>query len=129
MKTDKWIITISIVISVLLIGLTVFLWIQSDRVAPRIEFSVNETVYTEGMDDAPLYEGVSATDSCDGDVSDRVVIEKIVENKDTGRVTVTYAVSDRSGNVAKASRVFGAVFETAIETQEEPVEDAESEAE
>ena len=51
-----------------------------------------------------LLHGVTAMDDKDGDVSDRVVIEKIAGIFDGNKTTITYAAFDQSGNVAKAQR-------------------------
>ena len=51
-----------------------------------------------------LLHGVTALDDKDGDVSDRVVIEKIEGIFDRNKTTITSAAFDKSGNVAKAQR-------------------------
>ena len=106
MKGKKWLLITIAVINVLLITVVAVLWASADRNGPVIEFSENDTVYQAGMDYTPLYNGVSARDAKDGDVTDRIVIEKVVEDEAAGTVTVTYAASDLSGNVTKISRVF-----------------------
>lgn len=98
------------VVNVILIAVCAVLYLGTDRKAPEIGFYASEAVYTEGGDNTALLEGVSARDSVDGDVTDRVVIEKITEDKENKLAVVYYAVSDLSGNVAKASRVFDAVY-------------------
>ena len=76
-----------------------------------ISFSENDLIYYSGIDNEKLLQGVSAMDAKDGDVSDRIVVEKIVQNKNESRAVVYYAVTDLDGNAAKASRVFEAVDE------------------
>lgn len=51
-----------------------------------------------------LLEGVSASDSREGDVTDRVVVQDISEMQEDGTRQITYAVSDSRGNVGYASR-------------------------
>lgn len=92
------------------------LYVKADRTAPVIAFESVDTVYREGMDEAEILAGARAYDSVEGDVTGRIVIEKIIEVPENGQAVVFYAVSDSSGNVAKASRVFEAVFDVEKET-------------
>ena len=110
MRQDKVIGIILAVMSVILVVVCAVLYIGMDRVAPTIEFQAASFDYLEGMDQAELLRGVSAFDTNDGDVTERIVIEKIIENKENNTVVVFYAVSDKSGNAAKASRVFDAIY-------------------
>lgn len=99
-----------ILLNIILIGICGFFYIQMDRVEPKLAFSANDTVYTQDMDTDLLLQGVSASDNIDGDISDRIVIEKILENQKTDTAVVYYAVCDYSGNVNKASREFKADY-------------------
>lgn len=110
MRQDKVIGIILAVMSVILVVVCAVLYIGMDRAAPTIEFQASSFDYLEGMDQSALLRGVSAYDSNDGDVTERIVIEKIIENKENNTVVVFYAVSDKAGNAAKASRVFDAVY-------------------
>ena len=94
---------------VILMGVILFLWLRQDREAPQLNFSTSEAVYKEGMDKSLLLEGVTAYDRQDGDLTKQILIEKITLNKEQSLATVTYAVLDQSGNVAKKARVFPAV--------------------
>lgn len=89
-----------------LIAAGAFLYLNLDRTAPAISFADEDRklVYTEGMKEEELLEGVSAVDDVDGDVTDSVLIEKISEMAD-GNVIVTYAALDSSNNVAKKTRI------------------------
>lgn len=98
-------------VNVALICVCAVLYLRTDRTAPEIAFSVSDTVYREGIDAAELLEGVKAHDRVEGELTDCVVIEKIIEDRERSCAVVYYAVSDTSGNVAKASRVFEAVYE------------------
>lgn len=90
-----------------LIAASAFLYINLDRTAPTISFEDNDRklIYTEGMREEELLEGVSAADNVDGDVSDSLLIEKISETAN-GNVIVTYVALDSSNNVTKRSRVY-----------------------
>ena len=94
--------------SVALLVLCVFFYVRSDRVAPEFRFSAMDLVYGPRTEEADLLGGVLAFDGVDGDVSDRIAVEKVVVNNNRGTAVVYYAVSDLSGNVAKQSRVFPA---------------------
>ncbi len=94
----------------ILLFLCAILYIGKDRQEPELAFEAVRTVYREGMETKELLEGVSARDAKDGDISGRIVIEKISENREENTVVVFYAVSDQAGNVARASRVFEAAF-------------------
>ncbi len=113
MKGKKWLLITIAVINVLLIAVVIALWTSADRNGPVIEFSENDAVYHAGMEYAPFYEGVTARDAKDGDVTGRIVVEKVVEDEAAGTATVTYAASDLSGNVTKMSRVFKADYSVA----------------
>lgn len=109
--SQKWAIVFS-VINIILIVVCCVLLLGKDKKAPGITFGENNVIYYSGIETDKLLDGVIATDNQDGDISDQVVVEKIVQNKEEGRVVVYYAVMDQAGNVAKASRVFDAVNES-----------------
>lgn len=94
----------------------IILFVGADRSAPEFTYQETNVSYREGMDRAELLTGVSAYDDGDGDVTERIVIEKVSEDREGGFVVVFYAVSDLSGNAAKSSRVFDAVFDQTEET-------------
>lgn len=123
MKQSKIIGIILAAANVILIVVCAVLYFKSDRTEPKIEFLSSDLVYKDGMEQAALLEGVTAYDSKDGDVTDRIVIEKQIDNREDNTVVIFYAVSDRAGNVAKASRVFPAVFDEK-DREKEPLENA-----
>ena len=99
----------SFIISLLL--LTVLLWggvfyfqQKKDTTAPKIVILEGELGYEEGMEEALLFQGVSAWDNKDGNLDKEVVIEKIVIDREKKTAVVTYGVSDRAGNVGKLNR-------------------------
>ncbi len=110
--------------NVILVLLCAFLYLGKDRQEPEITFQAVDAVYQEGMDTEALLTGVTARDTRDGDLSDRIVIERISEDRQNKTVVVFYAVSDGAGNVARASRVFDAVF---MEQDEDDPKDREME--
>ena len=97
--------------SAAMIAVGAFLWFKADRKAPEIIFFDSELCYESGMQVEELMTAVAAYDDRDGDVTDRIVVEKVVENRNESAVVVYYAVSDAAGNVTKASRHFVAELE------------------
>jgi hypothetical protein len=61
------------------------------RGAQSVSLTIN-SAYTDA--------GATATDSTDGDLTSRIVVENPVNTALLGTFTITYSVSDRSGNVA-----------------------------
>ncbi len=96
------------ILSGVLIFLIVFAYTRSDRLEPEFRFSATDTIYDSKTTDVDLKLGVAAYDSKDGDLTDRIVVEKVVLNREKETAVVYYAVADYSGNVTKQSRVFPA---------------------
>ena len=109
--SGKWAVVFAVLNMILIVACVVLL-LNKDKKPPVISFSENDLIYYSGIDNEKLLQGVAAMDAKDGDVSDRIVVEKIVQNKDENRAVVYYAVTDLDGNAAKASRVFEAVRES-----------------
>jgi len=107
---NKIIVSLLVVLNITLIIICGYFYLQKDRQEPTISFSANEIVYTPGMDQELLMDGISALDNVDGNISNRIVIEKILENEANNTAVVYYAVCDYSGNVYKASREFQAEY-------------------
>ncbi len=123
------------VLSGVLIFLTVVAYGRSDRSSPEFRFSSVDLVYDSQTKDNDLMVGISAFDAKDGDVSDRIVVEKVVLNREKETAVVYYAAADLSGNVTKQSRVFPAdikdldnsskTMETLQEEDQSPSDNAE----
>ena len=101
----KIIVSVLLLLSAGMLGLTILFYSRSDRIAPQIQFNSEEISYSPGDDESKLLEGVTAIDNKDGDLSDKVFIEKIVPAIDGTTATVTYVVVDSSNNVAKVARI------------------------
>ena len=99
------------VLSGVLIALIVIAYGRSDRIAPEFRFSAVNLTYDSETKDDDLRKGINAYDAKDGDLTGRIVVEKVVINKDASTAVVYYAVADYSGNVTKQSRVFPADIE------------------
>ncbi len=108
------------ILAVLCAGLAVvcvFMTFSKDKTPPEINFADIIISYTEGDDTSVLFTGVSASDLVDGDVTDRMIIKSITTERD-GFATVTYAVTDKSHNVAERSkRIIYKTKPTAATTQ------------
>ena len=80
--------------------------IKSDVDAPEISFNDTQTLQVSVQaPKAELLQGVKAVDRHDGDVSDKLVVESMHLTDAAGLIEVGYAVTDKSGNVAKATRM------------------------
>ena len=84
--------------------LSCMLYLKQDRTPPVITLSEEKLSYQEGQSYDKLLIGVSAKDNKDGDVTDKVFVDKIVpvEGK---QAVVYYGVVDQSKNVGTATRV------------------------
>ncbi len=102
-----------------LIALIVIAYGRSDRIGPEFRFSALDLVYDSETEDSDLIDGINAYDSKDGDMTSRIVVEKVVLNRDAETAVVYYAVADYSGNVTKQSRVFAADIEDIDESGEQ----------
>lgn len=83
-----------------------FYWMisQDDRIAPVITVPEETILYEEGQDTKVLLEGVTAVDDIDGDVSDTLIVESIIQLQDEVSAQVVYFAKDKKNNVAKATR-------------------------
>lgn len=80
--------------------------IKSDVGAPEISINDTQTLQISVQTPkAELLQGVTAVDRHDGDVSDKLVVESMHLMDADGLIEVGYAVTDKSGNVAKATRM------------------------
>ena len=96
------------ILSGVLIALIVIAYGRSDRIAPEFRLSAVDLIYDSETKDDDLKIGINAYDAKDGDLTSRIVVEKVVLNKEAETAVVYYAVADHSGNVTKQSRVFPA---------------------
>ena len=112
------------ILSGVLIALIILAYGRSDRIAPEFRFSALDLIYDSETTERQLKEGVNAYDAKDGDLTNRIVVEKVVLNKDKETAVVYYAVADLSGNVTKQSRVFPADIAD-LESDGEVIEEEE----
>ena len=118
MKGKKAVVILALV-NIVIIGIIIYFYINSDKNAPTIYFEDNGLTYTETMNTERLLEGVKAVDDVDGDVSDSLVVEKITTDEENGQATIVFGARDRHGNIMKLFRVvpyIGAELEKADTT-------------
>lgn len=112
MRQSRVIQIMIIAANLVLAAVCLVAYVKEDKVKPEFMFETGDFIYyLESEETDALLQGIMAHDDRDGDITDRIVIEKITENRDSSTVVVYYAVSDSAGNVAKISRVFPAVFQ------------------
>lgn len=92
------------VCTVVLLAICIVLFITEDRTGPVITFENEPLIYKEETASEELLKGVSAIDDRDGDVSDTIRIDKIIELEEAKQVIVTYVAKDRSNNITKCNR-------------------------
>ena len=100
----KWIV-FSATAAVLLIGVVVYTFINTDHDGPVISIPTEDILYKETEDTAPLLAGVTAIDHVEGDVTDTVIIENIIALSNETEAKVIYAAKDSHNNITKADRI------------------------
>ena len=75
-----------------------------DSAAPEITIPDTQITYWEEIPEKALLKGVTAKDDKDGDVSDRIFVDRVIKTPDGKTAIVTYAVMDKAHNVAKENR-------------------------
>lgn len=82
--------------------------VRSDKDAP--------TLSLEGYQSSTLYlgstyyeAGYSATDNCDGDITDKVTVEGSVNTNKVGKYKLTYSVVDNYGNITSTDRIINII--------------------
>lgn len=78
--------------------------LAKDRTLPVIECAQQELRVSVAEGKEALLQGVTASDSRDGDLTDSIVVEQITGTGTPGKVTVTYAVADSDHHVASCQR-------------------------
>lgn len=97
------IVILQLVLTVILILGIAFKVFSGDHRGPEIVLPDGDIVLTESTTDTQLFEGVTASDESDGDVSDTIRLESVTKVSDN-LVLLVYAAKDRSNNVSTATR-------------------------
>lgn len=77
--------------------------VYKDKQAPQINLK-GKTIINLPKGTDYVESGYTATDDCDGDLTESVTVEGKVDTSKTGTYTIKYKVSDSSGNSAVAER-------------------------
>lgn len=99
-------ITILLFLAVLLVfaGVTGYDKLTSDRTPPRISCDSDELEISVSDPEEVLLQGVTASDSRDGDLTDQIMISNVSQLITDNTAKVTYMVFDASNNMASWSR-------------------------
>lgn len=92
-----------LVLIAVLVGAVVFRAFSGDREGPNIALPDRDIVLTESTTDVQLFEGITASDETDGDVSDSLRLESVTKVSDN-LVLLVYAAKDKSNNVSTVTR-------------------------
>ena len=123
------IITIILFVSCVILGVSAFfVSAAKDKKAPVISVTEKEITYVEGTDREELLQGVSAEDNRDGDVSDRVFVDRVIPMAGDKEAIVYYAVTDKSNNVGTGKRVVKYSVDGIGVEEQTPAEDADESA-
>lgn len=76
-----------------------------DKKVPKITVSEAKVSYVGGESHDSLLEGVTAKDNRDGDLTDKVFVDRIIPMPGNEEAIVYYAVIDKSYNVGTAKRI------------------------
>lgn len=96
-----------VLLAVLVVGANVIVVVQQgrlDNTPPQISIDVEVLEISVSAEESEYTEGVTAWDNKDGDISADVVLEHVSQLTGEDTVKVTYAVFDRAGNAATATR-------------------------
>ncbi len=74
-----------------------------DNDSPKLTLKGNSSIYLQKDDEYVEY-GASAIDSCDGDLSNEIVIDGSVNTAVPGTYKITYSVTDHNGNKSLITR-------------------------
>lgn len=114
MKNIKWIIILCFLNLIIVAGIISWVVLR-DNSAPVID-GPKEGVYKLDMTDEEILSGITAVDAEDGDVSDTLVVEKVIVNEKSQMASVICGAKDESGNIAR--KTFRRQAEIVNETEE-----------
>jgi len=102
---------------VVLGAVSVMLSVREDNRPPVVSVEEMEITYAEGADYSSLLKGISAKDSHDGDLTDKVFVDRVIP-LDNGKAVVYYGVLDSDKNVGTAVRKVEYVQNVPTDTQD-----------
>ena len=83
-------------------ALRVKIVVEANHILPVIKGA--DDVEIEKGEEFDLYDGVTATDDIEGDITERINVDGVVNSQEAGTYYLTYTVSDKDGNTAKVIR-------------------------
>ena len=95
---------IAFIAALVLLGYTLYRVSQKDVTAPVIKDSIGQLHLNSREDAAALLQGLTATDDRDGDITDRIMVERISHFTESGSCKVSYVVFDSSNLVGQYER-------------------------
>lgn len=102
---------------VVLGAVSVMLSVREDNHPPVVSVEEMEITYVEGADYSSLLKGISAKDSHDGDLTDKIFVDRVIP-LDNGKAVVYYGVLDSDKNVGTAVRKVEYVQNVPTDTQD-----------
>ncbi len=118
MKQEK-LVAVLIAGCLILGGIALVVRGSQDRQAPVIKVKKADITYQEGQGYGELLKGVSAKDNRDGDLTEDVFVDRVVQIKD-GKAIVYYGVMDKEKNVGTAKRTVNYVEDGTAQTDAHP---------
>ena len=95
---------IAFVAALLLLGYTCIIVSRQDTTAPVISDSLEQPHLESAQDDQALKEGLTASDNRDGDLTDKIMVERLSRFTEPGVCNVSYVVFDKSNNICRYER-------------------------
>lgn len=78
--------------------------LHRDKVLPEIHDSIGPLYISVHDDPSAMLQGLTATDDRDGDLTDKILVERVSRFQQIGQVQVSYVVFDKAGNMGTYSR-------------------------
>lgn len=99
-------VSLAFLVSLLVLGKTLYTVSKLDRVAPeiRMENGDEELHLSVSASEESLLTGLVATDDRDGDLTEKIMVERVSRFLSVGQCRVSYVVFDRAGNVGRFER-------------------------
>ena len=92
------------VVACMLTGWTVYQDVVKDQTPPKIVDDLGPISVSVADPEEALLQGLTATDDRDGDLTDKIIVERISRFTDYCVVNVDYVVFDKAGNLGRYTR-------------------------
>ena len=98
------VVVLFLVVSIAFTALFCYNFVVADRTAPVIYCDGEPLTVSVSASDRDLCAGLQAIDDRDGDITDRIIVQKVSRLVSNNTAVVSYAVFDSSSNVCTFSR-------------------------